>query len=114
MKTLCYTWDNCPYSWVESPFTWKEGCVLEKIMSVVVPGSIGISRELKKKRRITLKDDEKKTLIDLFLRLEIDGLIIEKRMNKFKNKQVKIKLKDLKISYKEQKKVKVDVKIDNI
>lgn len=114
MKTLCYTWDDCPYSWAEAPFTWREGCVLEKIISGAASGSVGISRDLKKKRRIDLKDDEKKTLIDLFVRLEVDQLIIEKRINKFKNKLVKIKLKDVKISYKEQKKVKVDVKIDNI
>ena len=114
METISYTWADCPYSWIDLPFTWEEGSILEKIVSGAVSGSIGISRNLKKKRRIDLKDDEKKTLIDLFVRLEVEEIIIERRINKFKNKLVKIKLKDVKISYRENKKVMVDVKIDNI
>lgn len=112
MATVCYAWDDTPFKWNEAPFTWKEGCVIEKILDRVG----GVNKEVLKRRvkKVELTDDEKKTLIELFIRLEIDEIVFEKRVNKQKNQKVKIKLRDVEISSREQKKVKVDVKIDNI
>jgi hypothetical protein len=54
--------------------------------------------------------DEKETLINLFLRLEVDEIVIEKEMTKGKNKQVKIRLKDVEVIMKEQRFINVNVK----
>jgi hypothetical protein len=57
-----------------------------------------------------LDKDEKETLINLFLRLEVDEIVIEKEMTKGKNKQVKIRLKDVEVIMKEQRFINVNVK----
>lgn len=108
MGSICYSWNDCPYSWMDSPFTWKEACVIQKIVEF----GAGISPRNRKKLR-ELSDDEKETLISLFVRLEVDELVFETNVNKNKNTKVKVKLKDVEILMKEQKNIKVDVKIIN-
>ena len=107
MSTICYSWNDAPYKWSEAPFTWKEGCVIEKLMS-----GAGGSSFIKKRKINKLDDDEKQTLINLFVRLEVDEIVFEKRVNKHKNKQVKIRLKDIDISPREQKNIKVNIKFN--
>lgn len=108
MRSICYSWNDCPYSWMDSPFTWKEACVIEKIVGF----GTAISPSKRKKLR-DLSDDEKETLINLFVRLNVDELVFETNVNKNKNTKVKVKLKDVEILMKEQKNIKVDVKIIN-
>jgi hypothetical protein len=107
MATICYTWDDCPFPWIDTPFTWQEGCIIEKIVN----GSAGITKKNRERLR-NLDDKEKKILIELFLRLQVDEIVIEKRMNKQKNTKVKIKLKDIVLSEKVQKNISVNVKFN--
>jgi hypothetical protein len=109
MSTICYSWNDAPYKWSEAPFTWREGCVIEKLIIGPVAGG---SSYIKKRRINKLNDEEKETLINLFVRLEVDEIVIEKRINKHKNSQVKIRLKDVEILMKEQKNIKVNIKIN--
>ena len=109
MSTICYSWNNAPYKWSETPFTWKEGCVIEKLISGPIAGG---SSFIKKRRINKLDDDEKQTLINLFVRLNVDEIVFEKRVNKHKNNKVKIRLKDIDISPREQKNIKVNIKFN--
>lgn len=107
MSTICYSWNDAPYKWSEAPFTWKEGCVIEKLVK-----GAGGSSFIKKRNLNKLDDDEKQTLINLFVRLEVDEIVIEKRTHKYKNSQVKIRLKDVEVLMKEQKNIKVIITIN--
>jgi len=104
MSSICYRWDDTPFPWNECPFTWKEGCIIEKLVGY---GTAPVRQRIKK-----LTDDEKETLIQLFVRLDVDELIFETTQNKQKNKKVKIKLKDVEVLMREQKIIKVNVKIN--
>ena len=107
MALICYAWNDTPFPWLETPFTWKEGCVIEKL----VKGAGGTQSIKKFREKIKeLDKDEKETLINLFLRLEVDEIVIEKEMTKGKNKQVKIRLKDVEVIMKEQRFINVNVK----
>jgi hypothetical protein len=48
----------------------------------------------------------------LFVKLNVDEIIFETNVNKNKNKKVKVKLKDVEILMKEQKFIKVNIKIN--
>jgi hypothetical protein len=94
---------------MDTPFTWQEGCVIQKIIeNVGVGGPSPRVRERLKK----LTDDEKQTLIGLFVRLDVDEIVFETTVNKNKNSKVKVKLKDVEVLMKEQKNIKVDVVIN--
>jgi hypothetical protein len=104
MGSICYSWDDTPFKWMETPFTWKEACVIEKLTGF---GTTKVKDRIKK-----LSDDDKEVLISLFLRLDVDEITFEQRSNKNKNTKVKVKLKDVEMSLKEQKIIKVNVKIN--
>jgi hypothetical protein len=104
MASVCYAWDDTPFKWLETPFTWKEGCVIEKLVGY---GTAPVKDRIKK-----LTEEEKEVLIGLFVRLEVEQIVFEKRVNKNKNTKVKIKLSDVQMLMKEQKFIKVDVKIN--
>jgi hypothetical protein len=106
MSSVCYRWDDTPFKWIDTPFTWREGCVIEKILQ-----GAGGSQSIKKHRLKELDDEEKQVLINLFVRLEVDEIVFETRVNKTKNNKVTVKLKDVEVLMKEQKKIKVDVTI---
>jgi hypothetical protein len=108
MATVCYSWDEAPFAWIDAPFTWAEGCVIEKIIG----GGGSIPSKKIRERLGVLSDDEKEILINLFVRLEVDEIQFEKRVNKNKNTKVKIKLSDVELSLKEQRIIKVNVKIN--
>jgi hypothetical protein len=93
---------------MDTPFTWKEGCVIQKIINTVAGGPSPRVRERLKK----LTDDEKQTLIGLFVRLNVDEIVFETKVNKSKNTNVSVKLKDVEVLVKEQKNIKVDVVIN--
>jgi hypothetical protein len=59
-----------------------------------------------------LSEDDVETLIGLFVRLNVDEIVFEKKINKIKNTKVSVKLKDVEVLMKEQKNIKVDVKIN--
>jgi hypothetical protein len=105
MATICYAWDDAPFRWDEAPFTWIEGCVLEKLLRAGGP-SWKVRNRLKE-----LDDEERQIIIGLFVRLNVDEIVFEKRMNKHKNQNVKLKLKDVEIIQRQQKNIKVNVKI---
>lgn len=108
MATICYSWDEAPFAWIDTPFTWAEGCIIEKI---IAGGGGSISSYQIRKRLDALPEDEKEILINLFVRLNVDEIEFEKRVNRTKNTKVKIKLKDVEISLKEQRMINVNVKI---
>ena len=108
MATVCYSWDDAPFKWMETPFTWAEGCIIEKI----VGGYGAIPRQKVIERLTNLTDEEKETLIHLFVRLDTEEIHFEKRVNKNKNTKVKVKLKDVQLLMKEQRFIKVNVKIN--
>lgn len=105
MGSICYSWDDTPFAWMETPFTWKEGCVIQKIVAAG-----GIGPRIRKKMK-ELRKDEVATLIGLFVRLDVDEIVFETRVNKTKNNKVTVKLKDVEVLMKEQKNIKVDVTI---
>lgn len=107
MGSICYSWNDTPFAWMDTPFTWKEGCVIQKIINTGVGGPSPRVRERLKK----LTDDEKQTLIGLFVRLDVNEIVFETNVNKTKNTKVSVKLKDVEVLMKEQKNIKVDVTI---
>lgn len=107
MATICYTWNDAPFAWIDTPFTWAEGCVIEKIVG---GGMQSIRRFREKVKELT--KEEKETLIGLFVRLEVDEIVFEKKVNKNKNTKVKIKLKDIEIEIAQERYIKVNVKIN--
>jgi len=109
MATICYAWDETPFAWIDTPFTWAEGCIIEKIIG----GGVSIPSYKIRERIDALPDDEKEVLIKLFLRLNVDEIEFEKRVNKNKNTKVKIKLSDIEMVMKEQKLIKVNVKLED-
>ena len=107
MATICYSWDDNIFSWDTCPFTWEEGCVIEKIIQ-------GVGAPLnpyRKERLRDITDRDKEVLIQLFYRMEADEIVFENRINKTKNVQVNVKLKDVEVALKEQKYITVKVKI---
>jgi hypothetical protein len=108
MATICYSWDETPFAWIDTPFTWAEGCVIEKIIA----GGGSIPSYKIRQRLNALPQDEKQVLINLFIRLEVDEIEFERQVNKSKNTKVKIKLSDVELSLKEQRFIKVNVKIN--
>lgn len=103
MSTICYTWDDAPYPWNDTPFSWAEGCVIEKLAVG------GLSPYRKERLRKDLTDEEQKVLINLFIRMNLEELVIEKKINKEKNTKIKIKIKDIEVLMKEQKFINVNV-----
>jgi hypothetical protein len=109
MATICYAWDETPFAWIDTPFTWAEGCVIEKIIS---GGGGAISSQTIRKRLKDLPEDEKEILIGLFVRLDVDEIQFERKVNKNKNTKVKIKLSDIEVRQSTERIVKVNVKIN--
>jgi len=107
MALICYKWSDCPFPWNQTPFTWREGCIIEKI--VTGAGGMQSIRRFRAKLK-ELDKEEKEILINLFLRMKVDEIIIEKEISKGKNKQVKIRLKDVEVLMKEQRFINVNVK----
>jgi len=103
MASICYSWDDTPFMWMETPFTWKEACVIEKLVNY---GTTKVKDRIKK-----LDDEERQVIIDLFMRLEVDEIVFEKKINKHKNSKVKIKLKDFDVTPAVQKNINVNIKI---
>lgn len=111
MATVCYSWDDAPFKWSETPFTWKEGCIIEKVIVNPAGGMQSLKRVRENLKN--LSEDEKQVIINLFVRLEVDEIVFETRVNKQKNNKVKIKLSDVEMLMKEQKHINVNVKFDN-
>ena len=107
MATICYAWNDAPFAWIDTPFTWAEGCVIEKVI-----GGGAISSQTIRKRLKDLPEDEKEILIQLFVRLNVDEIEFERKVNKNKNTRVKIKLKDIELKQSVEKVIKVNVKIN--
>jgi hypothetical protein len=106
MATICYAWDDAPYAWLDTPFTWAEGCVIEKLLK----GLGGAIPSFKIRERLDeLPKAEKQVLIGLFVRLNVDEIEFEQKVNKNKNTKVKIKLKDVEVSLKEQRNINVNI-----
>jgi len=110
MATICYAWDETPFKWLETPFTWREGCVIEKLIGQGAGGMQSIRRFRENLKK--LDTEEKQVLINLFVRLNVDEIEFEKRVNKNKNLKVKIKLKDIEVLMTEQKLINVKVNLN--
>jgi hypothetical protein len=108
MATVCYAWNDAPFKWSEAPFTWKEGCIIEKIVINPAGGMQSLKRIRQNLKK--LSEDEKQTIIGLFVRLNVDEITFEQQVNKSKNKKVSIKLKDIEVLVKEQRFINVNVK----
>jgi hypothetical protein len=108
MATVCYAWNDAPFKWSETPFTWKEGCIIEKIIVNPAGGMQSLKRIRQNLKK--LSEDEKQTIIGLFVRLNVDEITFEQQVNKSKNKKVSIKLKDIEVLVKEQRFINVNVK----
>ena len=109
MATICYAWNDAPFAWIDAPFTWVEACIIEKIVG---NGGGSIPSRKIRERLNALPEDEKEILINLFVRLEVDEIHFERKVNKNKNTKVKIKLSDIDITPAVQKNVKVNIKIN--
>jgi len=108
MATVCYAWNDAPFKWSETPFTWKEGCIIEKIIVNPAGGMQSLKRIRQNLKK--LSEDEKQTIIGLFVRLNVDEITFEQQVNKSKNKKVSIKLKDIEVLVKEQRFININVK----
>ncbi len=87
MSKICYSWVKNCHSWVEAPFTWAEACLFETV------GGLSPYRKERLRKDLTVK--EKQTLITLFFRMNLDELVIEKKLSKTKSKKIKIRIKDV-------------------
>ena len=111
MATVCYTWNDTPFAWIDTPFTWAEGCIIAKIVENIGAGGMQSIRRFREKIK-ELTKEEKEVLIKLFVRLNVDEIEFEQKVNKNKNTKVKIKLSDIDLKPATQKFVKVNVKIN--
>jgi hypothetical protein len=111
MATVCYAWNDTPFMWMETPFTWAEGCIIEKLLQQAGAGGMQSIRRFRETVK-ELTKEEKETLIGLFVRLEVDEIVFEKKVNKNKNTKVKIKLKDIEVAMAQERYIKVNVKIN--
>jgi hypothetical protein len=84
MATICYKWNDTPFAWNDTPFTWKEGCVIEKILK----GGGGTNKKIRERLK-KLSEEEKKVLIGIFFRLEVDEIVFEKRKINKKTQRLK-------------------------
>jgi hypothetical protein len=108
-QQFCYTWANADQIWDTSILTWVEFCIIIPIVTEAVKYGTSFLRDRIKK----LPEPEKKILINLLTRLEVDEIIFEKNENKQKNTQVSIKLSDFDIKHQDVKNISVKIFIDN-
>ena len=106
-EQFCYTWANAEQVWDTSELTWAEFCIIIPIVTPAISG--GGSMAMVRDRLRKLPEEEKKIIIGLFTRLEVDEITFEKRENKQKNTKVKIKISDVDVTIKESKKVNVKI-----
>jgi hypothetical protein len=106
-EQFCYTWANAEQIWDTSELTWAEFCIIIPIVTPAISG--GGSMAMVRDRLRKLPEEEKKIIIGLFTRLEVDEITFEKRENKQKNTKVKIKISDVDVTIKESKKVNVKI-----
>ena len=106
-EQFCYTWANAEQVWDTSELTWAEFCIIIPIITPAISG--GGSMAMVRDRLRKLPEEEKKIIIGLFTRLEVDEITFEKRENKQKNTKVKIKISDVDVTIKESKKVNVKI-----
>jgi len=104
---FCYTWANADQVWDTSILTWAEFCIIIPIVTPTTAGSGSMSMVRDRLRK--LPEEDKKIIIGLFTRLEVDEIVFEKRENKQKNKMVKIKISDVDVTIKESKNVSVKI-----
>lgn len=105
---FCYTWANAEQVWDTSVLTWAEFCIIIPIVTPTVAGG-GTSIAAIRKKIKELDPEDKKIIIGLFTRLEVDEIVFEKRENKQKNKFVKIKISDVDVTVKESKNISVKI-----
>ncbi len=106
-EQFCYTWANAEQVWDTSELTWAEFCIIIPIITPAISG--GGSMAMVRDRLRKLPEEEKKIIIGLFTRLEVDEITFEKRENKQKNTKVKIKISDVDVTIRESKKVNVKI-----
>jgi hypothetical protein len=104
---FCYTWANADQVWDTSILTWAEFCIIIPIVTPTTAGSGSMSMVRDRLRK--LPEEDKKIIIGLFTRLEVDEIVFEKRENKQKNKMVKIKISDVDVTIKESKNISVKI-----
>jgi hypothetical protein len=107
-ELFCYTWANAEQVWDTSVLTWAEFCIIIPIVTPIVAGG-GTSIAAIRKKIKELDPEDKKIIIGLFTRLEVDEIVFEKRENKQKNKFVKIKISDVDVTVKESKNISVKI-----
>jgi hypothetical protein len=107
-ELFCYTWANAEQVWDTSILTWAEFCIIIPIVTPIVAGG-GTSIAAIRKKIKELDPEDKKIIIGLFTRLEVDEIVFEKRENKQKNKFVKIKISDVDVTVKESKNISVKI-----
>ena len=105
---FCYTWANADQVWDTSILTWAEFCIIIPIVTPTAAGG-GTSIAAIRKKIKELDPEDKKIIIGLFTRLEVDEIVFEKRENKQKNKMVKIKISDVDVTIKESKNISVKI-----
>lgn len=108
MSVFCYKWNDADVQWNTVELTWAFFCIIRKVVETV--GS-GPPSQIKKKLE-KLTKEEKKVLIELFVQIHSQDIEFQKRMNKHKNKNVKITIKDVANFISEVKNIKVGIFIN--
>ena len=108
-QQFCYTWANADQIWDTSILTWAEFCIIIPIVTEAIKYGTSFLRDRIRK----LPEPEKKIIIGLLTRLEVDEIIFEKTENKQKNTHVSIKLSDFDIQHKDVKNISIKIFIDN-
>ncbi len=108
MTVFCYKWNDADVSWNTVELTWVFFCRVRDVIDTIGAGSaIQIKNRIKK-----LTKEEKRTLIELFVQINDQDVEFQKRVNKQKNKKVKITIKDVTNFLVEMKNIKVGIFIN--
>lgn len=108
MTVFCYKWNDADVQWNTVELTWRFFCIIKKVIDVV--GSGPPSQIRKKLEKLT--KEEKKVLIELFIEIQAQDINFQKRINKQKNKNVKVTIKDIANFISEVKNIKVGIFIN--
>jgi len=107
MAQTCYRWRTTEIKWNVLNVTWREACVIAKIAG----GAGGLRRpEVLENTLKRLTKKERAVLVHLVMKVkQQQGDDVEIRANKVKNKNIRVRTKDIRFFVREIQKINVRV-----